>query len=87
MSFGVNNKTTNCACLTDSCNSMTPNCTRNNIISSKNAYSDNSAISLNITFDKDSPSNRPGLWEFNSSLSLDRDYLETLTFKFSKFVM
>ena len=27
---------------------MTPNCTRNNIISSKNAHSDNSAVSLNI---------------------------------------
>ena len=66
---------------------MTPNCTRNNIISSKNAHSDNSAVSLNIIFDKDSPSNGPGLWEFNSSLSLNSDYFETLTFKFSKFAM
>ena len=61
--------------------------TRNNIISSKYAHSDNSAVSLNITFDKDSPSNGPGFWEFNNSLSLDNDYFEILTFKFSKFTM
>ena len=66
---------------------MTPNCTRNNIISSKNAHYDNSAVSLNITFDEVSPSHEPGWWEFNNSLSLDNDYFEILTFKFSKFVM
>ena len=66
---------------------MTPTCTRNNIISSKNAHSDNSAASQNITFDKDSPQNGPKLWECNSSLSLNSDYFETLTFKFSKFAM
>ena len=66
---------------------MTPNCTRNNIISSKNAHYDNSAVSLNITFDEVRPSHGPGCWEFNNSSSLDNDYLEILTFKFSKFVM
>ena len=65
---------------------MTPNGTRNNIISSKNAHSDNSAVSLNITFDEESPLHGPGFWKFNNSLSLDTDYVEILTFKFSKFV-
>ena len=44
---------------------MTPNCTRNNIISSKNAHSDNSAVSLNIAFDEESPLRGPGFWKFN----------------------
>ena len=65
---------------------MTPNCTRNNIISSKNAHSDNSAVSLNIAFDEESPLRGPGFWKFNNSLSLDTDYVKILTFKFSKFV-
>ena len=65
---------------------MTPNCTRNNIISSKNAHSDNSVVSLNITFDEGSPLRGPGFWKFINSLSLDTDYVEILTFKFSKFV-
>ena len=63
---------------------MTPNCTRNNIISSKNAHSDNSAVSLNIAFDEESPLRGQG--KFNNSLSLDTYYVEILTFKFSKFV-
>ena len=66
---------------------MTPNCTRNNIISSKNAHYDNSAVSLNITFDEESPLRGPVFWKFINSLSLDTDYVEILTFKFSKFVM
>ena len=65
---------------------MTPNCTRNNIISSKNAHSDNSAVSLNIAFDEESPLRGQGFWKFNNSLSLDTYYVEILTFKFSKFV-
>ena len=66
---------------------MTPNCTRNNIISSRNAHFHNSAVSLDITFDEDSPSRGPGFENFNNSLSRDNDYFEILTFKFSKFVM
>ena len=52
---------------------MTPNRTRNNIISSKNAHSDNSVVSLNITFDEESPLRGPGFWKFINSLSLDTD--------------
>ena len=65
---------------------MTPDCTRNNIISSKNAHCDNSAVSLNITFDEETPLRGPEFWKFINSLSLDTDYVEILTFKFSKFV-
>ena len=45
-----------------------------------------SDVSPNITFDEDSPSRGPGFWKFNNSLSLHTDYVEILTFKFSKFV-
>ena len=52
----------------------------------QNAHSDNSVVTLNITFDEDSPSRGPGFWKFNNSLSLHTDYVEILTFKFSKFI-
>ena len=65
---------------------MTPDCTRNNIISSKNAHSDNSAVSRNITFDEEIPLRGPEFWKFINSLSLDTDFVEILTFKFSQFV-